>query len=61
MTMNLRGVRESGAAFAVPTYVFMVAIIGMCGSGCCAYALGDLPPVESAGLTVRPSRATRQA
>ncbi|GAA1395970.1 APC family permease [Luteococcus peritonei] len=29
MAMNLRGVRESGTAFAVPTYLFMVAIIGM--------------------------------
>src|SRR5919112_4564040 len=28
-TMNLRGVRESGTAFAVPTYVFMVTILGM--------------------------------
>jgi amino acid transporter len=26
-TMNLRGVRESGALFAIPTYVFMVVII----------------------------------
>src|SRR6478736_5135960 len=27
--MNLRGVRESGKAFAVPVYAFMLAIIGM--------------------------------
>ena len=27
--MNLRGVRESGAAFAVPTYLFMISVIGM--------------------------------
>ncbi|RJL34236.1 APC family permease [Bailinhaonella thermotolerans] len=27
--MNLRGLRESGAAFAIPTYAFMVAVIGM--------------------------------
>ena len=27
--MNLRGVRESGKAFAVPVYVFMLGIIGM--------------------------------
>jgi amino acid transporter len=53
MTMNLRGVRESGTAFAIPTYVFMVAIIGMCGFGLARYFLGDLPPVESAGLTLR--------
>ena len=28
--MNLRGVRESGSFFAVPTYLFIVAILGMC-------------------------------
>ena len=27
--MNLRGVRESGTSFAVPTYGFMVGVIGM--------------------------------
>ncbi|WP_066939362.1 APC family permease [Microtetraspora fusca] len=27
--MNLRGIRESGVAFAVPTYAFMFAVIGM--------------------------------
>ncbi|GLW96588.1 APC family permease [Microtetraspora sp. NBRC 16547] len=27
--MNLRGIRESGTAFAVPTYAFMFAVIGM--------------------------------
>src|SRR5271166_6826448 len=29
MAMNLRGVRESGLAFAIPTYGFIVGIIGM--------------------------------
>ncbi|GAA4559628.1 APC family permease [Planotetraspora kaengkrachanensis] len=27
--INLRGLRESGVAFAVPTYAFMIAVIGM--------------------------------
>ncbi|MGI5156039.1 APC family permease [Microbispora sp. CA-102843] len=31
--MNLRGIRESGVAFAVPTYAFMIAVIGMVGWG----------------------------
>ena len=31
--MNLRGVRESGTFFAVPTYLFMAAILGMCAYG----------------------------
>ncbi|HEU4547584.1 MAG TPA: APC family permease [Microlunatus sp.] len=29
MALNLRGVRESGTLFAIPTYCFMVGIIGM--------------------------------
>lgn len=29
MAMNLRGVRESGTLFAIPTYGFMVAVLGM--------------------------------
>src|SRR5882757_269936 len=32
-TMNLRGVRESGAAFAIPTYIFMFTILGMAAWG----------------------------
>ena len=27
--LNLRGVRESGAFFAIPTYGFMIGVIGM--------------------------------
>ena len=27
--MNLRGVRESGKAFALPVYLFMASVIGM--------------------------------
>lgn len=52
--MNLRGVRESGGFFAVPTYAFMVAIIGMCAIGLSQLALGTLPQVESAGLQLEP-------
>lgn len=29
MAMNLRGVKESGTLFAIPTYCFMIGIIGM--------------------------------
>src|SRR5678816_3586792 len=31
--MNLRGIRESGTAFAVPTYGFMIVILGMVLTG----------------------------
>jgi len=40
---NLRGIRESGAIFTAPTYVYLVAIFGLLGYGFVRYALGDLP------------------
>ncbi|MEO7447531.1 MAG: APC family permease [Humibacillus sp.] len=52
--MNLRGVRESGNAFAVPVYLFMIAIIGMGVYGFIQKATGTLGPAESAGLTLIP-------
>ncbi|WP_405058244.1 APC family permease [Kribbella sp. NBC_01505] len=52
--MNLRGVRESGAFFAIPTYVFMAAVIGMSLWGVVRYAFGDLPMAESSHFEVRP-------
>jgi amino acid transporter len=52
MAMNLRGVRESGTAFAVPTYAFMAAILGMAGYGFVRLAFGDLPDVASADFTL---------
>jgi amino acid transporter len=51
--VNLRGVRESGTAFAIPTYVFMVSIIGMGLWGLGRMVFGDLPDVESARFTVQ--------
>ncbi|GAB7189981.1 APC family permease [Kineococcus sp. NUM-3379] len=53
MSANLRGIRESGAAFAIPTYLFMVAILGMAAWGFGRYLLGDLPQVASAELELR--------
>jgi amino acid transporter len=54
MAMNLRGVKESGSAFAVPTYGFMAAIIGMTLFGLGRHFFGDLPDVESAQFTIAP-------
>ncbi|MFP5253342.1 MAG: APC family permease [Actinomycetes bacterium] len=48
--VNLRGVRESGVLFAVPTYLFIVAILGMCAWGFLRMFTGTLPQVESASL-----------
>ncbi|MBW8751790.1 MAG: APC family permease [Propionibacteriales bacterium] len=51
--INLRGVRESGAAFAVPTYGFMIAVIGMAVYAAIRGAQGTLPDVESAHLQLQ--------
>jgi amino acid transporter len=52
--LNLRGVRESGTLFAVPTYLFMIAILGMCLWGFLRMFAGELPDVESADLIILP-------
>ena len=49
-TMNLRGVRESGAAFAIPTYIFMVTILGMAAWGFGRLLFGTLPDAASSNL-----------
>ncbi|MGZ4446009.1 MAG: APC family permease [Nocardioides sp.] len=54
MSINLRGIRESGTFFAFPTYAFMVAILGMCAFGLVRLAGHDLPQVESADLHITP-------
>jgi amino acid transporter len=46
--LNLRGVRESGTLFAIPTYGFMIAVLGMCAWGLFTYLFGTLPQAESA-------------
>ncbi|MGA8846926.1 MAG: APC family permease [Nocardioides sp.] len=53
--INLRGIRESGSFFALPTYAFMVAILGMCAYGFAQLAMGTLPDVESAELLIAPA------
>ncbi|HET6627670.1 MAG TPA: APC family permease, partial [Nocardioidaceae bacterium] len=50
--LNLRGVRESGSFFAVPTYGFMIAVLGMCGWGLFRDLIGSLPQAESADYTL---------
>ena len=53
--MNLRGVRESGTFFAVPTYCFMAGIIGMAIVGLFRYLEGNLGKVSSAHLQITPA------
>jgi len=56
MVINLRGVKESGIAFAIPTYFFLVMIFITLILGLIKYATGSLgvvidPPVVEIGLT----------
>jgi amino acid transporter len=51
--MNLRGLRESGKAFAIPTYGFMIVNPGMIATGLIRiFVLGDDLRAPSAGLTI---------
>ena len=45
MLINLRGVKESGAVFAVPTYFFLVMMFGTVVIGLIRYATGGLGQV----------------
>lgn len=56
MAMNLRGVRESGTAFAIPTYGFMLGVLLMSAFGFYRFYLKhDLPMAESASLAFKTS------
>ncbi len=63
MIVNLRGVRESGGAFALPTYVFMGSMLSMIGIGLFRiFVLGQDLMSETADLTVvRPDGAEEVA
>ncbi|MFI5907420.1 APC family permease [Dactylosporangium sp. NPDC051541] len=51
--LNLRGIRESGAAFAIPTYGFMIVMIGMVITGFFKiFVLGDDLRAPSADLVI---------
>jgi amino acid transporter len=53
--VNLRGIREAGAAFAAPTYLFASGIAIMIITGFVRVIIGDAPVAESAkyGVTVQ--------
>jgi amino acid transporter len=56
---NLRGVKESGRAFAIPTYGFVVSVFVMIGLGLARILAGNTPVAESAPYHVVPeTRAT---
>jgi amino acid transporter len=51
--LNLRGLRESGTAFAIPTYAFIIVIVGMIGTGLVrVFILGQDLQAPSADLVI---------
>jgi amino acid transporter len=50
--LNLRGIRESGRAFAIPTYLFVFGVVSMIVWGLGRTVLGDPPVAESAEYDV---------
>ena len=52
--INLRGVRESGKAFAVPTYGFAAGVLLLIVTGVIRTLFGDAPVAESAGYDIKP-------
>ncbi|MEC3982777.1 APC family permease [Amycolatopsis sp. H20-H5] len=56
MAMNLRGIRESGRTFAVPTYLFIAGVMLMIAIGLGRAVTGNAPVAESAGYDIRPEQ-----
>ncbi|MEV4732238.1 APC family permease [Saccharopolyspora sp. NPDC049426] len=54
--LNLRGTRESGRAFALPTYLFVTAMGATVLVGLVQTAVGHPPVAESAGWGIRPEQ-----
>ncbi len=52
--MNLRGVRESGTAFAIPTYLFVASIFTMLLYAAFRFGRGDTVEAESAHWIIEP-------
>ena len=58
--VNLRGIREAGSVFAVPTYIFMFCIFSMTAVGLFQAAAGTLGRAPSAGFEIVPDAAFSQ-
>jgi amino acid transporter len=59
--VNLRGVRESSKAFALPTYLFIASIVVLVVTALARTAFGDAPVAESAHYAVHPTQNIAQA
>jgi amino acid transporter len=55
--LNLRGVRESGTLFAIPTYAFIFGIFAMIVTAGVRLAAGDQILAESASYEIKPEAA----
>lgn len=58
--VNLRGIREAGSVFAVPTYIFMFCIFSMTAIGLFQAATGTLGRAPSADFVIIPEAAFNQ-
>lgn len=50
--LNLRGTKESGALFAIPTYAFILSIVTMLSVGIVRCTIGECPQAEAAEHTL---------
>ncbi|WP_337822255.1 APC family permease [Amycolatopsis sp. A1MSW2902] len=57
MAMNLRGLRESGRAFAAPTYLFIASVLLVVVVGFARVLTGHPPVAESASYGIRAEQA----
>ena len=55
MVMNLRGLRESGTLFSIPTYCYLFSILGLLGFGLFRLFTGTLPTVALPSIAVTSS------
>ncbi|MFI6322152.1 APC family permease [Nonomuraea sp. NPDC050556] len=55
--VNLRGIRESGVAFAVPTYAFMISVLGLVAWGGLRLVMGDDLVAPTADLDIVPEQS----
>ena len=56
--VNLRGIKESGTAFAIPTYGFVVSVLVLVGTAAFRAATGHHLRAESAGYTIHATHQT---
>ncbi|HTR69840.1 MAG TPA: APC family permease [Mycobacteriales bacterium] len=56
MLLNLRGVRESGTAFAIPTYAFIAGVAALIAVAVVKFGSGHPVRAESAGFGIAPAR-----